>query len=126
MSTMKSRPSRLLIPSLLIFAAVVVALNAWAGFRAIQSLHDSEYWVAHTWQVINQVESIMSSAKDAETGSRGYLITGDEAYLAPYTAARRDLPGELDRFKSLTVDNPSQRLHLSEMRAVLDERLDLL
>lgn len=123
---MKSRPSRLLIPSLLILAAVVVALNAWFGFHAIQSLHDSEYWVAHTWQVINQVESIMSSAKDAETGNRGYLITGDESYLEPYTIARRELGDKLDHFASLTADNPSHTHRLVEMRAVLEQRLNLL
>jgi signal transduction histidine kinase len=126
MSPMKSRPSRLLIPSLLIFAAVVVAFNAWFGFRAIQSLHDSEYRVSHTWQVINQVESIMSSAKDAETGNRGYLITGDESYLEPYTIARRELPSKLDYFASLTFDNPHHVAQLLEMRAVLEQRLNLL
>jgi signal transduction histidine kinase len=123
---MRSRPSRFLIPSLLLLAAGVVALNAWFGFRAIQALHDSEYWVAHTWQVINQVESIMSSAKDAETGSRGYVLTGNEAYLEPYTTARKELPTKLDQFAALTIDNPSHRTQLTEMRAVLDQRLDLL
>jgi signal transduction histidine kinase len=123
---MKSRPSRLLIPSLLLLTAVVVALNAWFGFRAIQSLHDSEYWVAHTWQVINQVESIMSSAKDAETGNRGYLITGDKSYLEPYTRARQELPGKLDYFGSLTSDSPTHAHRLMEMRAVLEQRMSLL
>ncbi|QNI35425.1 sensor histidine kinase [Edaphobacter albus] len=123
---MKSRPSRLLIPALLVLAAIVVALNAWFGFRAIQSLHDSEYWVAHTWQDINQVESIMGSVKDAETGSRGYLISGDEAYLEPYTIATRELPEKLNYFAELTSDNPSQGQRLVEMRAVLEERLNLL
>jgi signal transduction histidine kinase len=123
---MKSGSSRLLIPSLLLLTAVVVALNAWFGFRAIQSLHDSEYWVAHTWQVINQVESIMSSAKDAETGNRGYLITGDKSYLEPYTGARQDLLGKLDYFGNLTSDSPTQTRRLTEMRAILEQRMSLL
>jgi len=123
---MKSRPSRLFIPSLLLVAAIVVALNAWFGFRAIHSLYESEYWVARTWQVINKVESIMSLAKDAETGNRGYLLTGDDSYLQPYTDARRNLPVALDDFGALTSDNPSQRSRLTEMRAVVEQRLDLL
>jgi signal transduction histidine kinase len=123
---MNSKPSRLLVPALLVFAAVVVALNAWLGFRAIQSLHDSEYAVAHTWQVINQVESIMSSTKDAETGSRGFLITGEDRYLEPYTTARRELPSKLDHFASLTSDNPFHARQLTELRAVMEQRLDLL
>jgi signal transduction histidine kinase len=123
---MSSRPSRLLVPVFLIFAALVVALNAWLGFRAIQSLHDSEFAVSRTWQAINQVEGIMSSAKDAETGSRGFLITGDDQYLEPYKTARQQLPGELDRFAGLTADSPFDTRQLTELRAVLEQRLNLL
>jgi signal transduction histidine kinase len=123
---MTPRPSRFLIPALLLLAAIIVSLNAWLGFRAIQSLHDSEYAVAHTWQVINQVESIMSSAKDAETGSRGFLITGEEQYLEPYVRARRELPEKLNHFASLTSGGPARTDLLLEMRAVLEQRLGLL
>ncbi|HEU4636784.1 MAG TPA: CHASE3 domain-containing protein [Edaphobacter sp.] len=123
---MNSKPSRLLVPALLVFAALLVSLNAWLGFSAIQSLHDSEFAVAHTWQVINQVESIMSSAKDAETGSRGFLITGDDRYLEPYRIARQTLPGELNQFAALTANNPFYRSQLTELRAVLEQRLNLL
>lgn len=123
---MRSKPSRYVIPALLFLATVLVALNASFAFRAISALQASERWVDHTWMAINQVESIMSSAKDAETGNRGYLITGDDSYLDPYYAARRDLPGELDRFRTLTSDNPNQQQRLTEMQAVLDQRLSLL
>ncbi|MDE1177095.1 MAG: CHASE3 domain-containing protein [Edaphobacter sp.] len=123
---MKRPQSRLLIPSLLLLAAVVVALNAWFGFRAIQSLYESEYWVSYTWQAITRVESIMSLAKDAETGNRGFLLTSDDKYLQPYRDARRQLPAELDDFAKLTADNPTQHNNLIEMRAVIEQRLDLL
>jgi len=123
---MNSRPSRLLVPAFLIFAALVVAMNAWLGFRAIQSLHDSEFAVARTWQTINQVESIMSSAKDAETGSRGFLITGEDQYLEPYKTARQQLPEELDRFAGLTADSSFDTRQLTELKAVLEQRLNLL
>jgi signal transduction histidine kinase len=123
---MKSRANRFVVPALLLAATVVVALNALFAFRAVGSLLESEHWVEHTWRVINQVEIIMSSAKDAETGNRGFLITGDEAYLQPYHDARRELPRELNEFQRLTVDNPSQQARITEMRAVLEQRLALL
>jgi signal transduction histidine kinase len=123
---MKHKPSRYLVPALLLLAAVIVALNAWFAFRAVEALLRSEGWVEHTWQTINQVERVMGSAKDAETGSRGYIISGDESYLDPYTTARRELPDELDHLKSLIAGDPGQLSRLTEMRAVLDERLSLL
>jgi signal transduction histidine kinase len=123
---MRNKAKRNLIPTLLFAAIVVVSLNAWFAFRSVQVLVESEAWVQHTWQVIYQVELIMSSAKDAETGSRGFLLTGDDAYLAPYRDAREELPAELAKFGSQTQDNPTQVARLTEMRAVLDQRLGLL
>jgi len=123
---MKSKSIRALVPFLLFGAVIVVALNAWFAFRSVQVLVQGEVELQHTWQVILQVEKVMSSAKDAETGNRGYLITGDEAYLQPYNESLVDLPLELDTFASLTSDDPSQQVRLVEMRAVLQQRLELL
>lgn len=125
-AAMKLSTQRLLIPSFLFLAIAVVLANAWLAVSALNTLDSSQFWVEHTWQVINQVERIMSSAKDAETGARGYLITHDPAYLEPYTSGTRQLPSELDTFGHLTQDNPLQIRHLAEMRAVVAERLALL
>jgi signal transduction histidine kinase len=123
---MKREANRFLVPVLLSIATIVVAFNAWLAFRAVNSLLESEYWLEHTWQVILQVERIMSSAKDAETGNRGYLITGDDAYLEPYNAATRELPAEINQFAFLTSDNPRQQVRVPEMRAMMQLRLALL
>jgi signal transduction histidine kinase len=123
---MRPTANRTLVPILLSFAVLVVALNALFAFHSVDVLLESEDWVQHTWQVIYQVELIMSSAKDAETGARGFAITGEDRYLEPYTTARRELPGELDRFVGMTADNRSQAPRILEMRAVLEQRLGLL
>ncbi|WP_348266579.1 CHASE3 domain-containing protein [Edaphobacter paludis] len=123
---MKPKTNRVFVPSLLLLAFGIVGLNTWLAFRSINSLVRSEAWVDHTWQAIDQVERIMSSAKDAETGNRGYLITGDQKYLAPYLSARQELPAELKHFQELTADNPSQQAHVHEMDAAIGRRLNLL
>ncbi len=123
---MKLSTQRLLVPSVLFVAIAVVIANAWLAVSALNTLDSSQYWVEHTWQVINQVERIMGSAKDAETGARGFLITHDPAYLSPYTSGTRELPGELDAFGQLTQDNPVQIRQLVQMRAIVAERLALL
>ena len=123
---MERRPRTLLIPVLLFVAVCIVALNALLAFRSLEAMETNQRMVAHTWQVINQVERIMSSAKDAETGDRGYLITQDPAYLAPYTSALQGLPRELDSLERLTADNPQQHKRLPLIRAVLQQRLMLL
>ena len=123
---MKARRIELLTSATLFVALLVVCLNAWLAFRSVQVLDDSQYWVAHTWQVINALERIMGSMKDAETGNRGYLLTGDPAYLDPYTQAARDLPEEFHQISELTADNPQRQAQLSRMRAVVNQRLQTL
>ncbi|NYF80501.1 sensor histidine kinase [Granulicella arctica] len=123
---MKSQINRILVPSLLIAAILIVSLNAWFAFRSIDVLVHEENLVQHTWQVINQVERIMSSAKDAETGNRGFLVTGDDAYLDPYFSALQELPKEVDHLNALTLDNHNQQMRIIEMHAVLEQRISLL
>lgn len=123
---MKPQPSRMLVPALLFIAVIVVAMNAWLAYDSVTSLIRSEGWVDYTWQAIDQVERIIGSAKDAETGNRGYLLTGDERYLEPYISARRELPGELDRLQGLLGDNPAGQKKLTEMRSVVNRRVALL
>jgi signal transduction histidine kinase len=123
---MKSSSNRYLVPTLLFIATAVVAVNAGFAFHEVNELLRSERWVEHTWQVINETERIMGSAKDAETGARGYLLTGDDNYLQPYYQSLPELHTELDAFQSLTSDNPTQQHRIGEMRATIDQRLGLL
>lgn len=123
---MISPRGRFFIPSLLVLAICLVAANTWLAFNSVGVLEESQGWVRHTYQVIAQVELIMSSVKDAETGERGFLITGDETFLGPYREAIAELPGELDGFQAMTADNTRQQQFVSVMRERVKRRLALL
>lgn len=123
---MKSRWTEILTGAALFAALVIVCLNAWLAVRSVRVLEDSQNWVGHTWQVINATERIMGSMKDAESGNRGYLLTGDPAYLPPYTQATHDLPDEFSHLTALTADNPGQQAQISQMRSLVNQRLQLL
>ncbi len=120
------RNSRILVPALLAAATVVVALNAWLAFRTVDTLLQNEFWVQHTWQVISQVEVVMSVVGDAGSGLRGYTITSDARYLTPYQRAQERLPGLIDELGSLTADNPSQPGRVADVRRSVDQRMRLL
>ncbi len=108
-----------------VLAAIVfvVLLNAFLAFGAIRDLLQSEFWLSHTWRVISQLEIVMGSAKDAETGVRGYVITGDDKYLKPFLYARSNVLLQIDEFAALTADNPNQKKNVDEFRATATERL---
>lgn len=108
------------------FAVLLVSVNAIVAYRSVAVLEHSQAWVQHTYQVIAHVEIIMGLEKDAETGERGFLITGDPRFLDPYNNAEQALPGELDLFQKLTSDNAFQQSHLAELRSHLTVRNQLL
>ncbi|MFL6429293.1 MAG: sensor histidine kinase [Acidobacteriaceae bacterium] len=123
---MKPRFTRSLFPALLLIALVIVFLNAWWAFRAVRTLATNAALVAHSWQVVHQVEHVLWSAVNAETGERGYLITGMDSYLEPYTTARRELPFELAHLQSLTAHDPSQQARIQDLRTALERRMLIL
>jgi signal transduction histidine kinase len=123
---MKPFIERKLFPILLLIALVVVFLNAWWALQSVGTLATNASSVAHSWQVVHQVERILGSAVDAETGERGYLISGSDSYLEPYTIARRELPGELDHLQSLISDNLRQMERVRDLRVTLARRMLVL
>ncbi len=77
----------------------------------------------HTYQVLGELEEILSLVKDAETGQRGYLLTGDNRYLEPYNQARALLQAKMEEFRRLVVDNPSQQVYVQTLEPVLAQKL---
>ena len=70
---------------------------------------ESTAWVLHSRQVLFQLEETESTLKDAETGQRGYLLTGDTKYLAPYDRAQAEIDSHIASLARLTADNPAQQ-----------------
>jgi CHASE3 domain sensor protein len=101
---------------LLIISAVVFHFN-------IARLQANEGWVHHTYEVQSTLEATLSTLKDAETGQRGYVITGDERYLEPYQTAIAQLDNHLNRLRSLTSDNPSQQQRLTTVETTIAQRM---
>jgi signal transduction histidine kinase/CheY-like chemotaxis protein len=92
---------------------VVVALLA-AG--ALWRVEDSGRLLLHTEQVLTQIEAILARCVEAETGTRGFILTGDEQFLEPLKAADRTLRQHLNDLAALTVDNPRQQQRVELLR----------
>jgi signal transduction histidine kinase/CheY-like chemotaxis protein len=105
---------------LLFIAAAVVGI-VWSS---VAQQRGSES-VRRTMEVESRLYRLLSLVEDAETGQRGYLLTTDESYLAPYSNAAAALGGE---FKSLTalITDPGQQQALATLAQQTQERLALL
>ncbi len=120
------RPRVIRQTAVLAGAVVVLAGMILLLLRDFERARDAEGRVAHTYQVINSADSVLSLMKDAETGERGFLLTGDETYLAPYNSAMAALPGALKELKGLTSDNSQQQARCDQINRLTDERLRVL
>jgi signal transduction histidine kinase len=94
-------------------AAVVVAFTS----------AEAERLSAHSLEVRRAQTVLFSSVQDAETGQRGYLLTGDPEYLRPYDRARQILPGLKTQLRDLVADNPDQQRRLADLTLTIDRKM---
>src|SRR6266702_566696 len=74
-----------------------IGINYWTGLLAVESSRR----LATQRAVIQQLEQVTSDLKDAESGHRGYLLTGENRYLEPYDVARRNVRKEITELQRL-------------------------
>ncbi|CAN5906744.1 response regulator [soil metagenome] len=126
----RSRRSALPMPpqTLVAFGLAVLAVLAiaWYAYQSAADGARATERVAHTLAVTEQLEATISSLKDAETGQRGFLLTGTETYLAPYSAAISALGGELKALRTLTADNPAQLQRIDTLEETTKQKLQEL
>ena len=104
-------------------ALALLIANTVVSYRNTQKIVENERWVSHTHQVLTELESTLSTLKDAETGQRGYLLTGEERYLEPYKSALAHVNERLTSLQQLTADNDAQQQKLGSLRIAIDSKL---
>lgn len=103
-------------------STILVSLNALFYWNFIKQKETSDR-VNHSQQTIQKLESVLSSVKDAETGQRGYLLTGQEPYLEPYTIAIATIDREIAELKRLTATNPNQQQQIASLEPLIRKKL---
>jgi signal transduction histidine kinase len=119
--TSSNRDRALAIAPVVLIAALAI-WNAELFGRA----DEGRAWVRHSEAVLANSAAALSHLQDAETGQRGFLITGDEAYLAPFRNGRDSVGIELSRLQTLTSDNDRQQLVLKQLVPIAARRLQRL
>jgi len=94
-----TRQPLLWLAAVLLLVTAVGAYMAWS-YQQIDAASEQR---RHSRRVMGLADDLMSALKDAETGQRGYLLTGTQAYLAPYLAARDDMPVRLSALRERTT-----------------------
>jgi methyl-accepting chemotaxis protein len=105
-----------------LFAALLVVI-AVLTYRNTSQLENDAGWVAHTNEVLDLTGGVLLALVDAETGQRGFLLTGKDEDLEPYNSARKRLDGLLATLKYETRDNARQQDRLAKLEKMTAVRL---
>lgn len=82
--------------------------------------------VDHTNEIVSTTSAVLKHLTDAETGQRGYVLTGERRYLEPYTNAKSVAVDDVTRLRVLTADNPVQRSRADSLRTLTVSKLQEL
>ncbi len=105
------------------FALTLLVVLSIDSYRTTRVFLDTSQLVAHTHEVIETLEQVLSELTDAETGQRGYLLTGEERYLEPYHVTLDVVDRTVRSLRRLTADNPEQHRRLAKLEPLIAQRL---
>jgi CHASE3 domain sensor protein len=122
---------RLGLSRTVVFIALAVAFVAAqsvaaAGFLSLLHFRSATQSVSQAQDVLLELESTVASLTKAETGQRGYILTGAEHFLFPYRDSLKAARGHLRRLIDLTGDNDVQQRHVAQLVRQIDERMTQL
>lgn len=94
----------------ILFASIVLILLvvSYVAYRNLENYQREVQLIRHSNEIIKQTQLILSTLKDAETGQRGFQLTGDTLYLNPYYTATRTLPGYFKKLDSLVSESEQE------------------
>jgi signal transduction histidine kinase len=93
------------------------------SFRSTLREEEDRGWVTHTHLVVESLEQIRIDIMQAETGQRGYILTGDEKYLTPFEDSISKVQQDVEEFRQLTSDNPRQQEAIQQLEPMIVDRL---
>lgn len=96
------------------------------SYGNIQTLQTNNAQVTRTHDTILALNEVLSLMKDAETGQRGYLLSGRESYLEPYNASSQNIVEHLEDIEGYIQDNPTQQSTLVLLKKDIQGKFDEL
>jgi len=104
-------------------AMVIFVVVEILTYRNITELVDTGHRAERTDEVIKKIDDIKLHMQDAETGQRGYLITGKDGYLEPYRTGVAEVYKDIETVRKLTAENPAQQRRLISLEQLIEEKI---
>jgi CHASE3 domain sensor protein len=104
-------------------AVAILCLDAGFVYKNFMHLDAQNDWVSHTYQVMNEIEGVVSEIKDIQSAQRGYIITGQYDYLTPYDIAQPKVKQHIATLEMLVADNAAQEERLRILKSEAEARI---
>jgi len=96
------------------------------GLVNLRNVYTTSAALEHTYAVKIALQQLLAATLDAETGERGFIITGAASYLEPYERARVRLSANLAQLRALTVGNREHQADVDRLAAATELKLEEL
>ncbi|HKQ46809.1 MAG TPA: PAS domain S-box protein [Phycisphaerae bacterium] len=106
--------------------AAVIGVSALIGYHNVRQLYLDAHRVTQTHETLTALDDLLSTIKEAESGQRGYLITGDERFLSPYEHAVAVADARIENIRALTAEHERQQARIPRLRELVKMKLDEL
>jgi PAS domain S-box-containing protein len=118
---LSSRRLQLAFGSAILALLVVGAIS----YRGMLESRESARWVRHTHEVLENLQDLLAAMQTVESNARGYLLTGDESFLAVYRAAITRTRNDEAIVRNLTLDNADQQRRLDALGTLAGQKFQL-
>ncbi|MEO8712634.1 MAG: CHASE3 domain-containing protein, partial [Parafilimonas sp.] len=108
------------------FSFLILIASSVASYISIHNLLSSQKEIAHTHLILNKLENVISVLKDAETGQRGFLLTGRDEFLDTYNGSLRKDYNLIDEIKNLSEGNTMQLKSADDLKNIIKSRMYVL
>jgi signal transduction histidine kinase len=105
---------------------LILVLNGVSLVGNLDGLKAANARQAQADRVSTRLQYVNLLVTDADSGLRGYFLSGSETYLGPLRTAQRELDGQFETLKTLLADNPSQLKNLAQLQTLVRRRIGLM
>ena len=100
-----------------LLALAILGEISWLLYSNAHQVERLRQSIRRNREVLDALQGLETNIQDAESGQRGYLITGDESYLVPYQRATSQIEGNLQKLEDLSASHSNQRQRIAELAA---------
>lgn len=107
----------------LALAVLVLAATSWTVYSNWSESHDDAMRAQSNRVYLRNLNNLLSELEDAESGQRGFLITGLARYLEPYNRALKPVSKSIGALSQIAIERTDKAKEIAHLRAVVDDKL---